>query len=210
MKRWLTLFASSVNLGVFARATFAARGAAGHRGQHQPATPASRERDFRLASKTTVCERSDAARTMFRNILAAVDGSVDSARAVVQAADLALKEEARLTLISVGAPPTIWPSPFPIVLTNAELNAGAQAMIDKVTDQVPAAVPFTRVVRVGRPAEEIVAEAQEGEYDLIVMGARGRGAAPSLLLGSVSHGVLNQCPAAVLIVHADEAEQTAA
>lgn len=147
---------------------------------------------------------------MFRNILAAVDGSAHSARAVAQAADLALKEEARLTLISVGAPPTIWPSPFPIVLTNAELNAGAQAMIDKVTDQVPAAVPFTRVVRVGRPAEEIVAEAQEGEYDLIVMGARGRGAPASLLLGSVSNGVLNQSTAAVLVVHADEAEQTAA
>ena len=147
---------------------------------------------------------------MFRNILAAVDGSVDSARALVQAADLALKEDARLTLISVGAPPAIWPSPFPIVLTNAELNAGAQAMIDKVTDQVPAAVPFTRVVRVGRPAEEIVAEAQEGEYDLIVMGARGRGAASSLLLGSVSHGVLNMSATAVLIVHADKVEQTAA
>jgi nucleotide-binding universal stress UspA family protein len=147
---------------------------------------------------------------MFRNILAAVDGSVHSAHAVAQAADLALKEEARLTLISVGAPPTLWPSPFPIVLTNAELNAGAEAMIDKVTDQVPEAVPFTRVVRVGRPAEEIVAEAQEGEYDLIVMGARGRGAAASLLLGSVSHGVLSQSPAAVLIVHADEPEQTAA
>lgn len=147
---------------------------------------------------------------MFRNILAAVDGSAHSARAVVEAADLALKEEAPLTLISVGAPPAIWPSPFPIVLTNAELKAGAQAMIDKVTDQVPASVPFTRVVRVGRPAEEIVAEAQEGEYDLIVMGARGRSAASSLLLGSVSHGVLNQSPAAVLIVHDDEAEQTAA
>jgi nucleotide-binding universal stress UspA family protein len=147
---------------------------------------------------------------MFCNILAAVDGSLHSRRAVAQAADLALKEEARLTLISVGAPPAIWPSPFPIVLTDAELSAGAQAMIDKVTDQVPEDVPFTRVVRVGRPAEEIVAEAREGEYDLVVMGARGRGAAASLLLGSVSHGVANQSPAAVLIVHADEPEQTAA
>jgi nucleotide-binding universal stress UspA family protein len=36
---------------------------------------------------------------------------------------------------------------------------------------------------------------------MIVIGARGRGAATLLLLRNVSHAVLNQTPAAVLIVH---------
>ena len=44
----------------------------------------------------------------------------------------------------------------------------------------------------------------------IVMGSRGRGSSTSALLGSVSHTVLNHGPAAVLIVHAEEANAKAA
>jgi nucleotide-binding universal stress UspA family protein len=138
---------------------------------------------------------------MFRNILVAVDGSRESALAVAQAADLARREDSRLTLVSVGMPPAMWPSPFQVALTNAELKGAAQEVIDQLDSKVPDDLPVGRVVRVGRPADEIIALAREGDYDLIVMGARGRGAAASLLLGSVSHAVLNQSPTAVLIVH---------
>src|SRR5439155_13720680 len=107
-------------------------------------------------------------------------------------------------LISVGTRPTVWPSPYQAVMTDAELQEAAQLVMDKAAAEVPDDISVTTLVSVGRAADEIVAKAKEGRHDLIVMGARGRGAATSLLLGSVSHAVLNQSPSAVLIVHAEE------
>jgi nucleotide-binding universal stress UspA family protein len=148
---------------------------------------------------------------MFRSILVAVDGSKHSALAVEEAIDLARNVDGRLTLISVGTPPAMWPSPYLTpTLTDAELQEAARAVVDEAAAQVPDDVPVVTLVRVGLPADEIVTSAREGHHDLIVMGARGRGAATSFLLGSVSHSVLNRSPAAVLIVHADQVERKVA
>jgi nucleotide-binding universal stress UspA family protein len=144
---------------------------------------------------------------MFHNILVAVDGSAHSARAVQEAVDLARTMDGRLTLISVGTHPVVYPSPYLTVVPDADLERAAQAVADDATEEVPDGVSVATLVRLGRPADEIVKRAREGQHDLIVMGARGRGAATSILLGSVSHAVLNQSPAAVLIVHADQVEQ---
>jgi nucleotide-binding universal stress UspA family protein len=147
---------------------------------------------------------------MFRSILVAVDGSKHGALAVEEAVDLARSLGGSLTLISVGARPIVWPSPYQAVMSDDELRDSAQATVAAAAVAVPDDVSVATVVRVGRPADEIVAQAREGHHDLIVMGARGRGATTSLLLGSVSHGVLNQSPAAVLIVHADQVERKVA
>jgi nucleotide-binding universal stress UspA family protein len=146
---------------------------------------------------------------MFRSILVAVDGSTHGTRALEEAIDLARSEGARLTLVTVATRPMIWPAPLQAAVTDAELEETAQALIDEAAAKVPDDVPVTTVVHVGRAADEIVRRAREHVHDLIVMGARGRGAATSLLLGSVSHGVLNQSPSAVLIVHAHEGEREA-
>ncbi len=52
----------------------------------------------------------------------------------------------------------------------------------------------------GEPVDEIVKKAKRGQFDLIVMGARGLGTLKKLLIGSVSEGVLKKAPCPVLIV----------
>lgn len=47
--------------------------------------------------------------------------------------------------------------------------------------------------RVGFPAEEIVKEAEEGQFNLIIMGRKGRSALKDLVLGGVSSSVINKC-----------------
>ena len=56
------------------------------------------------------------------------------------------------------------------------------------------------VIRTGRVAQEIVACANEGKFDLIVMGSKGRSAIADLLIGSVAQRVLATAKQPVVLV----------
>ena len=63
-----------------------------------------------------------------------------------------------------------------------------------------AEVEAETILKEGNAVQEIVKTAKEGEYCLIVIGARGMYRIKELLMGNVSEGVIKNAPCPVLIV----------
>jgi nucleotide-binding universal stress UspA family protein len=140
---------------------------------------------------------------MFRRILVAVDDSRHARRAFQEAVDLASSQGAWLTVLHVRPKPVVpLPGPYvPPVVTEAELHEEACRLLRELCALAPPDVPVRTVIAEGDPARAILAQIEAGAHDLVVLGSRGRGAARSLILGSVSHSVLHHSPVPVLIVH---------
>jgi nucleotide-binding universal stress UspA family protein len=142
---------------------------------------------------------------MFKNILIAWDGSEHAKRALGEAVDLARTQDARLTLLTVAAPLHVWPGYVPPI-TEADLISAAQKILAEGEALVPEGVLVAGHTAAGDPGSELVKRAAAADHDLIVMGSRGRGAVRSVVLGSVSHFVLNHTTVPVLIIHDGDRE----
>lgn len=139
-------------------------------------------------------------------ILVATDGSKHALRAVKYAAKLSgefTSKSRSITLLSVHDNAG---------LRHAQSFVGKDAVKDYLNDLSekelkPArkvldaeGVAFDVQIRTGHVAEEIVACAKAGKFDLIVLGAKGRSAMSDLLLGSVVQRVLATASQPVLLV----------
>jgi nucleotide-binding universal stress UspA family protein len=143
---------------------------------------------------------------MFRRLLVAFDGSSHAQRALEEAVDLAQASHGTITVITVAPEPTLWAfsgydSPMNVYRLSEELEREHEAVLDSAVRRVPADLPVTKILKRGSPGPAIVERANAGSHDLVVVGSRGRGELRSLLLGSVSHHVLQASHVPVLVVH---------
>jgi nucleotide-binding universal stress UspA family protein len=135
---------------------------------------------------------------MFKRILLAVDGSQHSAKAVPVAADLAKKSNSEVVVVHVREHAAARGGNWEL-----EPAADADALVERVKSELAAAGVTVngRVDRAlaGRAAQAILDVASNEGADLIVMGTRGLSDLKGLLLGSVTHKViqLSDCPVLV-------------
>ncbi len=82
-----------------------------------------------------------------------------------------------------------------------ELKAAGHAVVDRAARMLEAAgFRAEPVFKIGHPADEILTFAERRKSDLIVTGARGRGAVARFLLGSVSTKLLQHSRCSILVV----------
>lgn len=155
---------------------------------------------------------------VFERILVPLDGSDHSLHALKNAIQIAKSCNAKITLINV------YSFTQPVVPTPVTVVGGSAVMVEPISFEVNSkmielhrevgnkilangrervqakGIQVETLLKEGHTVEEILKTANEGKYDLIVIGARGLSAIKEILLGSVSHGVVIHARCPVLVV----------
>jgi nucleotide-binding universal stress UspA family protein len=147
---------------------------------------------------------------VFHRLLVAFDGSDESRQALADAVGMARANAARVTVMTVAPTPPARPlvdggygGPADRFDVAQLLEDHYESVLQEALADVPTGLAVSSVLRTGAPGPAIVDEVEAGDYDLIVMGSRGLGGLRSMLLGSVSHHVLQSSPIPVLVVRDD-------
>lgn len=136
-------------------------------------------------------------------ILVPIDGSSQSYKALSYAVYIAQHNKAVLTLLHI-TDINHEVSDFERVSLSGYIPENIKDkgydLLFKLLREIPPEIKTDICVEIGIPSEVIVEKAQEGQYDIIVMGSRGLGKIKSIFLGSVSQYVLRYAHCPVLIV----------
>ena len=139
---------------------------------------------------------------LFKKILVAVNDSEPAGWAVDLAQAMAEDSGAQLAIVHVVNRPHI-PAPefeAPSAQLLVDLRRGGEELLYRMIAKVPARLSPERLMREGKPSDEIIGAAGEIGASVIVMGAHGRSRLAYLLIGSTAEAVIRQAPCPVVTV----------
>jgi len=148
-------------------------------------------------------------------ILAPLDGSDASLEAIEKLASLVDLSAADITLMHVVETPWLSSPDQELLEEEAgatdpqtqltqeferELEREAESLLEDARGRLPPRAAVNRVIERGLPADTILAEAESGDYDLVLVAASGSNDMKHQLLGSVSMKIAWNAPCSVLLV----------
>jgi nucleotide-binding universal stress UspA family protein len=138
-------------------------------------------------------------------LLVAIDGSANAELALTAAITAARRDNATITLLTVGPDlatgPAAWSVPVAGTMDQATVDDDCCRRLKATVARIPADISVHTLYRRGKAGPEIVKVAKEGDFDAIILGARGVGRVGALM-GSVSSHVLHHAEIAVFVAHA--------
>lgn len=136
-----------------------------------------------------------------QKIMVAWDGSETAAQAFEKAAELAARFDAELHVVSVAQVPDH-------AETTGEYRGAiedAERFFERKREALEEAtrrhgVSYRKEVIHGHPSQALIEYAQEGDFDLMVVGRKGHSALERFMVGSVTRRLAIYAPCPVLIV----------
>ncbi len=138
-----------------------------------------------------------------KKILVATDGSKYSKKALLKAKQMATDIGSEVTVVSIVTFSDNLYSRNKAIkseLKKAEMEKSKHVLKEAEEIFSDFKGKFSTVYKIGDVVNEIIKLAEEGEYDLLIMGSRGMGAFSRTLLGSVSDKVIHHVNISVMIV----------
>lgn len=155
-------------------------------------------------------------------ILVPVDGSNASISAVKKAIEIGKKYNSHIKLISVVKSTenrrntrneNLWSAVDGSIITKSvELEMklentyveNAQTLLNQIVTKLDfSGTKVEKEILMGEPFEKIIETANNGNYDLIVMGNRGFSKVKRFFVGSVTQKVISEAPCPVLVIRSN-------
>ncbi|AET59000.1 hypothetical protein HPL003_11215 [Paenibacillus terrae HPL-003] len=138
----------------------------------------------------------------YKHILVAIDGSQHAMKALEAAKTLSkqLQGEPHLTVLHVN--PALSMNEPPVgVDVDERIEEEGRHILEPASDFLKdEGISYRMLTGHGDPASIICQSAEQEQADLIIMGTRGKGLVSEIILGSVSHHVIQHAPCPVLTV----------
>lgn len=137
---------------------------------------------------------------MFTRLLLAYDSSEPAKKAFDRCLEMANCFKAELAVVTVVRPPEYAEDVETEAIIENARNLFTQEHARLKSLANGSGISLVTQLRVGHPAEQIIAAAEDWNADLIVTGHRGQGLFERWLLGSISRLVIAYARCAVLVI----------